>query len=489
MTFQASGPSPLSAFMKYQLDDFRQPPPAHMGAIGQKPGKDGGHFGTIVYDNCSGRLTDIQRPMFPASHQFSAHPFWGYFNQMNSYPAQLPAYGPLRPFSFLGPLNAMSHLNSYSAHHHPSLSPSQPNGSSGSHSQSLLESVMANSDHQKSSPHSSSLSRMSNGTSSASSVGANSPLSSALSAGRSISSSGSESKSKLNLNGGLGNHHHHLNNLSNNNSTSNRLNHLNQSSGSNSSSGHLLNGSLTPNHHNNLRNIDDDSRSVSSNNSNNMSHVKKPLNAFMLYMKEQRPRVVNEYTLKESAAINQILGKQVPVYSNLLPSIPLSTILTNVLRPSTTHDYPFHQFSNLPFHSPPSHYNNHLITVLLLFQWHSLSREEQQKYYEMARKERQRHQQLYPGWTARDNYAIHQRKKKKKRDKSADGGTVLTAIACPPSRYSLSPSFPRFLSVSVVSFLPTQPAEGGSLKKCRARFGLDQQSKWCKPCRCVLTDH
>ncbi len=26
-------------------------------------------------------------------------------------------------------------------------------------------------------------------------------------------------------------------------------------------------------------------------------------------------------------------------------------------------------------------------------------------------------------------------------------------------------------------------AEGGALKKCRARFGLDQQSNWCKPCR------
>lgn len=26
-------------------------------------------------------------------------------------------------------------------------------------------------------------------------------------------------------------------------------------------------------------------------------------------------------------------------------------------------------------------------------------------------------------------------------------------------------------------------AEGGALKKCRARYGLDQQSQWCKPCR------
>ena len=40
-------------------------------------------------------------------------------------------------------------------------------------------------------------------------------------------------------------------------------------------------------------------------------HVKKPLNAFMLFMKEQRPKIAAEYTLKESAAINQILGKRV----------------------------------------------------------------------------------------------------------------------------------------------------------------------------------
>ncbi|NXR07293.1 TF7L1 factor, partial [Semnornis frantzii] len=75
-------------------------------------------------------------------------------------------------------------------------------------------------------------------------------------------------------------------------------------------------------------------------------HIKKPLNAFMLYMKEQRAQVVAECTLKESAAINQILGRR----------------------------------------------------------WHSLPREEQAKYYELARKERQLHSQLYPSWSARDNY-------------------------------------------------------------------------------------
>lgn len=40
-------------------------------------------------------------------------------------------------------------------------------------------------------------------------------------------------------------------------------------------------------------------------------HIKKPLNAFMLYMKEMRAKVVAECTLKESAAINQILGRKV----------------------------------------------------------------------------------------------------------------------------------------------------------------------------------
>uniref|UniRef100_A0A8C2E0L2 Transcription factor 7 like 2 n=1 Tax=Cyprinus carpio TaxID=7962 RepID=A0A8C2E0L2_CYPCA len=123
-------------------------------------------------------------------------------------------------------------------------------------------------------------------------------------------------------------------------------------------------------------------------------HIKKPLNAFMLYMKEMRAKVVAECTLKESAAINQILGRR----------------------------------------------------------WHALSREEQAKYYELARKERQLHMQLYPGWSARDNYG---KKKKRKREKQAGESN-----ADPSSVTNLS-----------------------APKKCRARFGLDQQNNWCGPCR------
>ncbi|XP_029703740.1 transcription factor 7 isoform X1 [Takifugu rubripes] len=131
--------------------------------------------------------------------------------------------------------------------------------------------------------------------------------------------------------------------------------------------------------------------------------IKKPLNAFMLYMKEMRAKVIAECTLKESAAINQILGRR----------------------------------------------------------WHALTREEQAKYYELARKERQLHMQLYPTWSARDNYeaglsgvegqknkADWGKRKKRKREKLQDSG-----------------------------------ADPGSPKKCRARFGLNQQTDWCGPCR------
>ncbi|KAF5399318.1 hypothetical protein PHET_07524 [Paragonimus heterotremus] len=87
--------------------------------------------------------------------------------------------------------------------------------------------------------------------------------------------------------------------------------------------------------------------------SKNNGHIKKPLNAFMLFMKEMRAQVIAECTLKESAAINQILGRK----------------------------------------------------------WHALSREAQAKYYELAKKEKELHQRLYPGWSARDNYATQIRRR------------------------------------------------------------------------------
>ncbi|XP_053203324.1 protein pangolin, isoforms A/H/I/S-like [Panonychus citri] len=119
----------------------------------------------------------------------------------------------------------------------------------------------------------------------------------------------------------------------------------------------------------------------------NFSNIKKPLNAFMLYMKENRAAVAAQSTRKESATINQILGKN----------------------------------------------------------WHLLSPEEQAKYYEKAKSARDAHREQYPCWTAKDNYAIRKKKKKTNREKTSEGE--------------------------------------GSQKKCRARFGLEQQASWCKPCR------
>lgn len=99
------------------------------------------------------------------------------------------------------------------------------------------------------------------------------------------------------------------------------------------------------------------------------------------------------------------------------------------------------------------------------FQWHSLSREEQAKYYEQARKERQLHMQMYPGWSARDNYA---QSKKKKRKREAD--TSIDFI------YANVDRMENYLSVGTSN-------GGGQQKKCRARYGLEQQDRWCKPCK------
>ena len=67
------------------------------------------------------------------------------------------------------------------------------------------------------------------------------------------------------------------------------------------------------------------------------------------------------------------------------------------------------------------------INQILGRRWHGLSREEQAKYYEKAREERQKHMALYPNWNARDNYGM-MKKKKRKKEKSVDGGTTLTGV-------------------------------------------------------------
>lgn len=40
-------------------------------------------------------------------------------------------------------------------------------------------------------------------------------------------------------------------------------------------------------------------------------YVKKPLNAFMIFRKEQRPIVMDETNIRDSASVNAIVGKKV----------------------------------------------------------------------------------------------------------------------------------------------------------------------------------
>lgn len=41
----------------------------------------------------------------------------------------------------------------------------------------------------------------------------------------------------------------------------------------------------------------------------------------------------------------------------------------------------------------------------------------------MAREERAKHMQMYPGWSARDNYAAHKKRRKKRtNNKQSDSG-------------------------------------------------------------------
>ncbi|XP_053731714.1 uncharacterized protein LOC128765200 [Synchiropus splendidus] len=88
-------------------------------------------------------------------------------------------------------------------------------------------------------------------------------------------------------------------------------------------------------------------------------YIKKPQNAFMLFMKEQRPLVMEEHKIRNSANVNAILGQK----------------------------------------------------------WKSLSKQEQAQYFEQANSVRRHHEQEHPEWSYRDNYG---QKRKRDRRKKID---------------------------------------------------------------------
>ncbi|KAG7483120.1 hypothetical protein JOB18_039750 [Solea senegalensis] len=90
-------------------------------------------------------------------------------------------------------------------------------------------------------------------------------------------------------------------------------------------------------------------------NNDQQPYVKKPPNAFILYMQEQRPYVLAEQPCNDNARVNTILGQK----------------------------------------------------------WRALSRREQSKYYEEADKLRKLHAEKYPWWSARENYGKMKRIRRK----------------------------------------------------------------------------
>ncbi|XP_062257643.1 transcription factor 7-like 1-A isoform X5 [Platichthys flesus] len=88
-----------------------------------------------------------------------------------------------------------------------------------------------------------------------------------------------------------------------------------------------------------------------------MPYVKKPPNAFMLFLMEQRSNVVVEIKNSDCAAVNKHIG----------------------------------------------------------YKWKSLSKDEQAKYYEDAEREKRRHSQAFPDWSAGDNYAKRMKRIRRKR--------------------------------------------------------------------------
>ena len=256
-----------------------------------------------------------------------------------------------------GPAGSLHHQHqSYPGHgsnHVPSVSP---------HLTSMLASSAANLDQK---PHhslhtSSLISRMSNGrgvSPSDSSVKSNS------------SPPSSECKSKVS-NGPItlnNNRIGHVNHNRSHNDTPDSMLGTSHSANSSSSNNNNHNNSSSSNHNgaasaggNSTCSSNSNSSSNNNNNNNNANahgHVKKPLNAFMLYMKEQRPLVVQEFTLKESAQINQILGKKVITITLHCPLANGSSPSSLSLSLSFSFSYPalIVSLSPLLFSPLPSH--------------------------------------------------------------------------------------------------------------------------------------
>uniref|UniRef100_A0A7E4UPR5 HMG box domain-containing protein n=1 Tax=Panagrellus redivivus TaxID=6233 RepID=A0A7E4UPR5_PANRE len=114
------------------------------------------------------------------------------------------------------------------------------------------------------------------------------------------------------------------------------------------------NGSTTPKSAAKMK-----SSAMKENRENHKDRIKKPLNAFMIFMQEMRPKLLQEeeFANMQSAELNRELGKR----------------------------------------------------------WTALDEAEQKVYFEKYRLGKAEHEKLYPNWSARDNYTVRRRRAAEKK--------------------------------------------------------------------------
>nr|XP_046271776.1 sex-determining region Y protein-like [Scatophagus argus] len=101
-------------------------------------------------------------------------------------------------------------------------------------------------------------------------------------------------------------------------------------------------------------------------------YIKKPPNAFMLFLNEQRPHVEAEIRSRGNAAVNTVLGQK----------------------------------------------------------WKSLSQEQQATYYEQADRERRLHAQQHPEWSSSHNYGKKRKRERRRKPTCAEDETQQAKKVC-----------------------------------------------------------
>jgi len=72
----------------------------------------------------------------------------------------------------------------------------------------------------------------------------------------------------------------------------------------------------------------------------------------------------------------------------------------------------------------------------------------------MARQERAKHMQMYPGWSARDNYALHKKRKRRKTPKEEEEL---------PKTFSATPTL---VTPSITTSITSEEVLGEYLQTC-----------------------